>query len=332
MMGLVNHEFFTNRLVEYIMNESQSPTVEVPVKLFVGRFPKSFTDQDLEELFNEFGKIRECAVLRDHSSKESKGCGFVKFAHLNNAISCIKETNGVRVVEASIGPIQVQFANGEIERLGLSIDQIDAPPVKVFVGSLPEKFTERDLHVIFEPFGDLVETFILKDLSTNESKGSGFVKMKSRTEANEAIRHLNRTVLPGSSKPLEVRLAVSKLQRQRNFVREKHHVQVAIAPATGKTGPTGCNVFVFHIPAEWTEYQLRQYFSSYGMLLSATVVRDKHTNLSKGFGFVSFDNPYSAHSAVAHMNGFMVGSKRLKVQLKRGEEPPAIAFALVAGG
>lgn len=34
-------------------------------------------------------------------------------------------------------------------------------------------------------------------------------------------------------------------------------------------------------------------------------------------GFVSFDNPTSAQTAIQVMNGFQIGMKRLKVQLKR---------------
>ena len=37
-------------------------------------------------------------------------------------------------------------------------------------------------------------------------------------------------------------------------------------------------------------------------------------------GFVSFDNPNSAQAAIQAMNGFQIGMKRLKVQLKRPKE------------
>ena len=42
------------------------------------------------------------------------------------------------------------------------------------------------------------------------------------------------------------------------------------------------------------------------------------TNLSAGF--VSFDNPNSAQMAIQAMNGFKIGSKRLKVQLKKPKD------------
>ena len=43
-------------------------------------------------------------------------------------------------------------------------------------------------------------------------------------------------------------------------------------------------------------------------------------SLSVLLGFVSYDNPTSAQTAIAAMNGFQVGTKKLKVQLKRPRE------------
>lgn len=37
-------------------------------------------------------------------------------------------------------------------------------------------------------------------------------------------------------------------------------------------------------------------------------------------GFVSYDSPLSAQAAIQAMNGFQVGTKRLKVQLKRSKD------------
>jgi RNA recognition motif. (a.k.a. RRM, RBD, or RNP domain) len=42
---------------------------------------------------------------------------------------------------------------------------------------------------------------------------------------------------------------------------------------------------------------------------------DRITNESKGFGFVSYDHPNAAREAIVHMNGFQIGSKRLKVRI-----------------
>ncbi|XP_057314766.1 CUGBP Elav-like family member 2 isoform X1 [Hydractinia symbiolongicarpus] len=94
--------------------------------------------------------------------------------------------------------------------------------------------------------------------------------------------------------------------------------QVAIQPQ--KEGPDGANLFIYHLPPEFTDADLMQTFMPFGNVISAKVFIDKPTLLSKCFGFVSYDNPLSANSAIAAMHGFSIGSKRLKVQLKRPKD------------
>lgn len=87
-------------------------------------------------------------------------------------------------------------------------------------------------------------------------------------------------------------------------------------------GPDGANLFIYHLPAEFSDPDLAQAFSPFGHVLSSKVFIDKQTNLSKCFGFVSYDNPTSAQAAIQSMNGFQIGTKRLKVQLKRNKDKP----------
>ncbi|XP_052086695.1 CUGBP Elav-like family member 2 isoform X16 [Mytilus californianus] len=95
--------------------------------------------------------------------------------------------------------------------------------------------------------------------------------------------------------------------------------QIQQNSAAGKQseGPEGANLFIYHLPQEFTDSDLIQTFSPFGSVISAKVFIDKQTNLSKCFGFVSYDNPVSAQAAIQAMNGFQIGMKRLKVQLKR---------------
>ncbi|KAK9507299.1 hypothetical protein O3M35_007185 [Rhynocoris fuscipes] len=63
-----------------------------------------------------------------------------------------------------------------------------------------------------------------------------------------------------------------------------------------------------------TDEVLTRAFSKYPSFLKARVVRDKRTNKTKGFGFVSFKDPQDFIKATKEMNGRYVGSRPIKLR------------------
>mmetsp|Transcript_47900 Transcript_47900/g.113834 ORF Transcript_47900/g.113834 Transcript_47900/m.113834 type:complete len:393 (+) Transcript_47900:61-1239(+) len=85
-------------------------------------------------------------------------------------------------------------------------------------------------------------------------------------------------------------------------------------------GPPGCNLFVFHLPDDWTDDDLHEYFAPHGNVVSAKVMKELGTGRSRGFGFVSYEDRVSAATAIKKMQGYKILGKRLKVEFKKGEQ------------
>lgn len=89
-------------------------------------------------------------------------------------------------------------------------------------------------------------------------------------------------------------------------------------------GPLGANLFIFHVPAEWKDEDLRTRFEPFGQLVSCKVSVDE-AGRSRGFGFVGYTTRESAANAAQAMNGTVCGpGKFLKVNVKQGEEQYAV--------
>ncbi|HSX47504.1 MAG TPA: RNA-binding protein [Patescibacteria group bacterium] len=83
------------------------------MKLYVGGLAYSITDQELEQLFSEQGKVISAIVIKDKFSGQSKGFGFVEMEDLKEAQNAIKELNGK---EVSGRAIMVNQARPQEER------------------------------------------------------------------------------------------------------------------------------------------------------------------------------------------------------------------------
>jgi RNA recognition motif-containing protein len=72
-------------------------------------------------------------------------------------------------------------------------------------------------------------------------------------------------------------------------------------------------IFVGNLSHETTEPQLRESFVKFGEIASLTIVTDKESGKSRGFGFVEMASEQNAQAAITGLNGHDVGGKLLKV-------------------
>src|SRR5580692_10392626 len=86
-------------------------------------------------------------------------------------------------------------------------------------------------------------------------------------------------------------------------------------------------LFVGGIPWATTSDDLQQLFSQHGTVASATVISDKMTGRSRGFGFVEFENDAEADAAAAALNNTDYNGRTLVVKEARPlEDRPKRSF------
>jgi cold-inducible RNA-binding protein len=66
-------------------------------KLFIGSLPWAVNDQELEDLFKDFGNVVSAKVIMDRESGRSKGFGFVEFADDDAAKAAMDKLNGTEL-------------------------------------------------------------------------------------------------------------------------------------------------------------------------------------------------------------------------------------------
>lgn len=350
------------------------------VKLFVGQVPKNMTEEQLLAMFKSAAVVDEINIIKDKVTKASRGCCFLICPSRQEADKAVTACHNKRTLPGASSPLQVKYADGELERL----------EHKLFIGMLPKNVTDDEVTTLFSKYGHVKDLQILRG-SQQTSKGCAFLKYETKEQALAALEALNgkhKMEAPGTYGLMQYPLTSMQNQtafhnmispaNQSGAIRGTNHdlslgavprnftsmqsagyvgtgypgvsgVQYPVAyhggivnhrplsnsqPVNGNIslassssnntssgaqieGPTGANLFIYHIPQEYGDEELANAFQGFGKVLSAKVFVDKATGASKCFGFVSYDSPESAQAAIEVMNGFQLGGKKLKVQLKR---------------
>ncbi|XP_026054092.1 CUGBP Elav-like family member 5a isoform X7 [Carassius auratus] len=359
-------------------------------KLFVGMLNKQQTEEDVYRLFEPYGVIEECTVLRGPDGN-SKGCAFVKFSTHAEAQSAISALHGSQTMPGASSSLVVKFADTDKERtirrmqqmvgqFGIFNPAIALPfsTYSTYAHALMQQqaalmaashggylapsvaFPTTQIHQMgalninslpptpMTPVsGEFHQTLAgLSSPPANITTSgvpsivtpivNGFTSIPHQPNGHPAVEAMYTNGLPPYS--TQSPTAADTLQQAFTGVQQ----YTAIYPATTLTpigqslpqppqviqqqqqregeGPEGCNLFIYHLPQEFGDNELMQMFLPFGTVISSKVFMDRATNQSKCFGFVSFDNPASAQAAIQAMNGFQIGMKRLKVQLKRPKD------------
>lgn len=296
-------------------------------KLFVGMTARAMGEEGLRALFEPFGAVEEVVVLRSNDGT-SKGCAFVKMdtrAHAQRAIATLHHS---RTLEGCRWPLVVKFADSERDKMAKRVQahMEHFYPFSSAFNAQPFQYPPNLSGGA--PYAVMSPPHSLSPHSPQLSPpGPGHMQHGGHGGGRT---HLPHHVLPqggpGSSarhvNPLAYSHAMAPPAYANGHGAQAHlgHAGALggqLLPPRPAEGPEGSNLFIYHLPQEFNDDSLASTFLPFGNVVSAKVFLDNITHQSKCFGFVSFDNPLSAQRAIETMNGYQIGSKRLKVTLKK---------------
>ncbi len=77
------------------------------------------------------------------------------------------------------------------------------------------------------------------------------------------------------------------------------------------------NIYVGNLSYEVTENELQQLFEEYGAITSVSIITDRDTGRSKGFGFVEMEEDADAEKAIQELDGVSVNDRNITVNQAR---------------
>nr|XP_020659332.1 CUGBP Elav-like family member 6 isoform X5 [Pogona vitticeps] len=325
-------------------------------KLFVGMLGKQQSEDDVRRLFEPFGQIEECTILRGPDGA-SKGCAFVKYGSHAEAQAAISSLHGSQTMPGASSSLVVKFADTDKERTLRRMHQM-AGQLGIFnpmtiqfgaYGAYTQAIIQQQAALMAAAQGTCLNPMAAIAAAQMQQMAafnvSGLVAAPMTPSSGTSTPPgISTAPVPSIATPIGVN-GFSPLPPQTNGqpasetiytngihpypaaypaayapISQAFPQQAPIIPQQQREGPEGCNLFIYHLPQEFGDAELMQMFLPFGNVISAKVFVDRATNQSKCFGFVSFDNPTSAQAAIQAMNGFQIGMKRLKVQLKRPKD------------
>jgi heterogeneous nuclear ribonucleoprotein A1/A3 len=169
-------------------------------KLFVGGLHYETTDDSLSAFYQQWGEVVDVIVMRDSTTKRSRGFGFVTFSQAHMVDDALKSRphiiDGKQVDPKRATP--KEEAGNPVARASVK---------KVFVGGIRDVTENSDLLDYFSQFGTVTSADIVMDKTTGRKRGFAFVSFDDWDSVDKCVLVQNHSL---NGNPCEVKKAVER--------------------------------------------------------------------------------------------------------------------------
>ena len=152
----------------------------------------------------------------------------------------------------------------------------------------------------FDQFGEVFDVKMMRDKFTGNPRGFGFVHFKDTASVDKACVKQFHTI---DKKQVEVKRAVTKSQ--------------SAADSAQSQIMDACKLFVGGLPQDATADDIKTHFEVFGKVRDIKVMYDQHTNRSRGFGFVTYEDGSIAENVLKQQHTLKTSSGSKWVDVKK---------------
>ncbi|XP_025787178.1 CUGBP Elav-like family member 4 isoform X14 [Puma concolor] len=301
-------------------------------KLFVGMLNKQQSEDDVRRLFEAFGNIEECTILRGPDGN-SKGCAFVKYSSHAEAQAAINALHGSQTMPGASSSLVVKFADTDKERTMRRMQQMAGQmgmfnPMAIPFGAygayaqLMQQQAALMASVAQGGYLNPMAAFAaaqMQQMAALNMNGLAAAPM-TPTSGGSTPPGITAPAVPSIPSPIGVN-GFTGLPPQANGQPAAEAVFAnGIHPYPAQNTTEATEMGQAFAPVQLPQVASAAYPAAYGQISQAFPQPPPMIPQQQREGFVSFDNPASAQTAIQAMNGFQIGMKRLKVQLKRPKD------------
>eukprot|EP00095_Tigriopus_kingsejongensis_P000528 snap_masked-scaffold356_size197960-processed-gene-0.11 protein:Tk00528 transcript:snap_masked-scaffold356_size197960-processed-gene-0.11-mRNA-1 annotation:"nucleolysin tiar" len=283
--------------------------------LYVGNLDQSVTEELILALFGSIGPVKGCKIIREPTGHDPY-C-FVEFTNHAAALAALTAMNRRTCLNREL---KVNWASsqggghalggppgaGPGPAGGVATRVDTSNHHHIFVGDLSPEVETEALRTAFQPFGEISDCKVVKDMATNWSKGYGFVSFVRKVDALTAMEQMNGQWL--GSRAIRTNWATRKPPPPTG----KHAPENERAPKSlnyddvfNQASDVNCTVYCGGL-AHGDDTIIRRSFSPFGRIMEVRYFKDK------GYAFVRFDNKESACNAIVAMHGQEVAGQSVK--------------------
>ena len=173
--------------------------------LFIGGLDATTNEEDLTKYFQIFGQVNKAEIVKNKTTKTSKGFGFVKFKNEKDMVKVLNHYPHV-ICGRKVDCQRAQDTQNKKKHKAELRDR------RVFITFLPADTTNQMIEAHFSKFGALRSAYVIKNPETNKCKGYGFALFEETEDAIKATEQ-NTQIINGK----EVQVARFKSKKQLKY-------------------------------------------------------------------------------------------------------------------